>query len=317
MTKKGIDVSTHQGVINWNNVKNDGIEFAILRIGYGSRESQKDAQFENNYNGAKSVGIPVGVYLYSYAQNTSEAKAEAETCIKWLNNRHLDLPVYYDVEDKIQENVDKNTLTNMCIAFCDTIEKAGYWAGIYTNKSWAMNKVNGHELGKRYTYWVAQYNNECTYTGSYDMWQYTSSGYVNGINGRVDMNYLYKDLGGSTNDSSSSVSSEKVDQVLHVGSKVELRGIYKITSVSARLNAVACKELADQPFADYNYIDATPCVEVDRYGNRTADQVCDTGHYIKIPGVFTVLAIDKPTDACKIKIGSREVWVKCGPCTEV
>ena len=104
-------------------------------------------------------------------------------------------------------------------------------------------------------------------------------------------------------------SSEKVDQILHVGSKVELRGIYKITSVSARLNAVACKELADQPFADYNYIDATPCVEVDRYGNRTADQVCDTGHYIKIPGVFTVLAIDKPTDACKIKIGSREV---CG-----
>lgn len=112
-------------------------------------------------------------------------------------------------------------------------------------------------------------------------------------------------------------SSEKVDQVLHVGSKVELRGIYKITSVSAILNAVACKELADQPFADYNYIDATPCIEVDRYGNRTADQVCDTGHYIKIPGVFTVLAIDKPTDACKIKIGSREVWVKCGPCTEV
>lgn len=112
-------------------------------------------------------------------------------------------------------------------------------------------------------------------------------------------------------------SSEKVDQILHVGSKVELRGIYKITSVSARLNAVACKALADQPFADYNYIDATPCVEVDRYGNRTADQVCDTGHYIKIPGVFTVLAIDKPTDACKIKIGSRETWVKCGPCTEV
>lgn len=112
-------------------------------------------------------------------------------------------------------------------------------------------------------------------------------------------------------------SSEKVDQILHVGSKVELRGIYKITSVSARLNAIACVELADQPFADYNYIDATPCIEVDRYGNRTADQVCDTGHYIKIPGVFTVLAIDKPTDACKIKIGSREVWVKCGPCTEV
>ena len=119
------------------------------------------------------------------------------------------------------------------------------------------------------------------------------------------------------NNVSVSQPQEAVDQILHVGSKVVLSGIYKITSVSARLNAVACKELADQPFADYNYIDATPCIEVDRYGNRTADQVCDTGHYIKIPGVFTVLAIDKPTDACKIKIGSREVWVKCGPCTEV
>lgn len=112
-------------------------------------------------------------------------------------------------------------------------------------------------------------------------------------------------------------SGEAVDQILHVGSKIELRGIYKISAVSARLNAIACVELADKPFADYNYIDATPCVEVDKNGNRTADQVCDVNHYIKIPGVFTVLAIDKPTDACKVKIGSREVWIKCGPCTEV
>lgn len=112
-------------------------------------------------------------------------------------------------------------------------------------------------------------------------------------------------------------SGEAVDQILHVGSKIVLNDIYKISAVSARLNAVACVELADKPFADYNYIDATPCIEVDRYGNRTSDQVCDVNHYIKIPGVFTVLAIDKPTDACKVKIGSREVWIKCGPCTEV
>lgn len=114
-----------------------------------------------------------------------------------------------------------------------------------------------------------------------------------------------------------STTGEAVDQVLHVGSKIELRGIYKISAVSAKLNAVACVELADKPFADYNYIDASPCVEVDKYGNRTSDQICDVNHYIKIPGTFTVLAVDKPTNACKVKIGSREVWIKCGPCTEV
>lgn len=113
------------------------------------------------------------------------------------------------------------------------------------------------------------------------------------------------------------LQNEVIDQVLHVGSKVELRGIYKISAVSASKNAVACNELADTPFLDYNYIDATPCIEVDKQGVATKDQVCDTGHFIKIPGVFTVLAVDKESNACKIKIGNRETWVKCEPCTEV
>lgn len=110
---------------------------------------------------------------------------------------------------------------------------------------------------------------------------------------------------------------ESVDQVLHVGSKIELRGIYKISAVSASKNAIACTELADTPFLDYNYIDAEPCIEVDKNGVATKDQVCDVNHYIKIPGTFIVLAVDKATDACKIKIGNRQTWVKCGPCTEV
>lgn len=206
MSKKGIDVSYYQGVIDWNKVKKAGIEFAILRIGYGMYDNQKDKQFEANYTNARANGIPVGVYHYSYAKSVAEAEKEAECVIKWLNGRHLDLPVYFDLEDKTQTNLDKKTLNEMCRAFCNKIEKAGYWAGIYTNKYWATGLIDGADLGSRYTYWIAQYNNECTYKGPYAMWQYSSSGKVDGISGKVDMNILYNDLGGSKGTTNTTVS---------------------------------------------------------------------------------------------------------------
>lgn len=194
MTKLGIDVSKHNGNINWQKVKNAGVQFAILRIGYGMYENQKDVQFENNYKGATSVGIPVGVYTYSYAKSIAEAQREADCVIKWLNNRKLQLPVYFDIEDRSQQNIDKATLNDMCIAFCNKIEKAGYWAGIYANKYWSTSIISGAELGKRYTYWVAQYSNSCTYNGPYAVWQYSSSGRVDGISGNVDLNKMVQDI---------------------------------------------------------------------------------------------------------------------------
>lgn len=207
MEKKiGIDVSYHQKSIDWKKVKNAGIEFAILRIGYGMYDNQKDTKFETNYTNARANNIPVGVYTYSYAKSVAEAEREADCVIKWLNSRHLDLPVYFDLEDKSQANLSKDTLNEMCKAFCNKIEKSGYWAGIYTNKDWAVNKIDGAELGKRYTYWIAQYNKECTYIGPYAMWQYSSSGSVDGINGNVDMNILYQNLGGSKGAATASTS---------------------------------------------------------------------------------------------------------------
>lgn len=206
MQKKGIDVSYHQGVIDWKKVKKAGIEFAILRIGYGMYENQKDKQFEANYTNARANDIPVGVYVYSYANSISQAEKEAECVIKWLDGRHLDLPVYFDLEDSTQSKLSRTTLNEMCKAFCNKIEKAGYWGGIYTNKDWAVNKIDGAELGKRYTYWIAQYNDKCTYTGPYAMWQYSSSGKVDGIKGNVDMNYLYSDLGGTQGNTTTSTS---------------------------------------------------------------------------------------------------------------
>ena len=210
MQKKGIDVSKHNGSINWAKVKSDGVEFAILRIGYGGSVPVKDEQFENNYNNAKANGIPVGVYLYSYADTEDEARLEANSVLNWLNGRHLDLPIYFDIEDKKQLNISKEARNNLCKIFCDIIESAGYWAGIYSNKDWAVNKIDGKELGKRYTYWIAQYNSKCTYDGEYAIWQYSSSGKVNGISGNVDMNYMYKEVGGSL--SSSSTTSKKSNE---------------------------------------------------------------------------------------------------------
>ncbi len=194
MEYRGIDISRYQGDVDFKKVKDTGVQFVIARIGYGMYENQKDPRFEEYYKGAVDNGLPIGVYLYSYALNVDDARREADVVLAWLKKRRLNLPVYYDIEDKSQENLGKDTLTNMCIAFCDKIERAGYWAGVYANKYWLTSLLNASELEKRYTIWVAQYNTQNTYKGKYDMWQYTSSGRVNGINGNVDMNILYRDI---------------------------------------------------------------------------------------------------------------------------
>ena len=162
MEYRGIDVSKYQGDINFKKVKDAGIEFVIIRIGYGQYESQKDPKFERNYEGFKDVNIPVGVYLYSYAKSTSDSKKEAEVVLKWLGGRELNLPVYYDIEDKSQINLGKNILTNMCEVFCDTIEKNGYSSGIYTNKYFFTTYLDYKKLEEKYTIWVAQYNDTNT-----------------------------------------------------------------------------------------------------------------------------------------------------------
>lgn len=190
---KGIDVSKYQGNINWEQVKSQ-IDFAILRIGLGKFEFQKDSCFETNYNKCTSLGIPVGVYHYSYALNVEDAEKEAECVIKWLNNRKLDLPVYLDVEDNTMRGLSKSNLTKIIKAFCTKIEQAGYWAGVYANKYWLENILDYKYLEELYTIWVAQYNLQNTYIGKYDMWQKSSSGQISGINGNVDCNIMFRDL---------------------------------------------------------------------------------------------------------------------------
>ena len=213
MKRKGIDVSKHQDTIDWKKVKNDGVEFAIIRIGYGGSAPVKDEKFEENYKNARANGLDVGVYIYSYADTLTDAKTEANAVINWLGGRDLELPVYFDIEDKKQSVLGNTLRTNIVKTFCDMIENAGYWAGIYANKSWLTSKLNMNELNA-YTVWVAQWANTNTYKGPYAMWQYTSDGSVNGISGRVDMNYQVKELGGKLGTSSGSTSSKKSNEVI-------------------------------------------------------------------------------------------------------
>lgn len=188
---KGIDVSKWQGVIDWEKVKNAGIEFAMLRIGYGSAKGQHDKKFEDNYKGAKAAGIPVGGYLYSYATSVEKAKAEARYCLSLIKGKQFEYPIVYDVEDKTQAGLGVKTISAMIKAFCSIMEEAGYYVSVYANKSWLDTRIDA-ECKKKYDIWLAQWTTKPTYTGSFGLWQYTDKGKVSGISGNVDMDISYK-----------------------------------------------------------------------------------------------------------------------------
>lgn len=189
---KGIDVSKHNGTIDWAKVKAAGVQFAMLRAGYGRYDNQKDEQFEANYKGATAAGIPVGAYHYSYATTAEQAKHEAEVFLGWIKGKTLTYPVAFDIEDKKQANLGVSLISNIIRAFCEAVEAAGYYVVVYANKDWLTNRIDA-DCKSRYDIWLAQWTDKPTYAGSYGIWQYTSDGAVDGIEGRVDMNIAYKD----------------------------------------------------------------------------------------------------------------------------
>lgn len=194
--KKGIDISEHNGNINMEKVKKSGIEFIILRLGYGKNSNQIDKNFKINYEKAIKNNIPIGVYLYSYATNTSDSKEEAKLVLDNIKGLKIEYPIFIDMEDadnyKAKRNVSNETCIDICETFCQEIENAGYYVGIYANLDWLNNKINDSRLDK-FDKWVAQWNNRCTYKKEYGMWQYSSKGKVDGIAGNVDLNYSLKD----------------------------------------------------------------------------------------------------------------------------
>lgn len=200
---KGIDISSHQGDINWEKVKGQ-IDFAIIRCGYGmDLQMQDDSNFIRNVEECIRLGIPFGVYLFSYADTIEKAESEANHVLRLVEpyKNNLSYGIWYDLEDKIQEKLTKEELSRIISIFCEKITNNGYNVGIYANNYWLRTKIET-EIKQKYEIWSAGYG---TNDGSAQedakyqhknvvMWQFTSKGKIDGINGNVDLDYLYKEI---------------------------------------------------------------------------------------------------------------------------
>ncbi len=192
-TLKGIDISHHQGIIDWDKLKAAKLDFILIRAGFGMYKTQVDDCFLSNIKNAPSLGIPIGIYWYSYATTRAQAEKEAEVCLKTIEpyRDRITLPVFFDQEyEPGIKAAAKAVRISMCQAFIGKIQAAGYESGLYCSYDWAKNMVDisavpGHK-------WIAQYDSKCQYTGSdLYIWQYSDSGRLPGISKKVDLDYGY------------------------------------------------------------------------------------------------------------------------------
>ena len=186
-----VDISEFQQGINFNKMKNDGIKAVIIRAGYGRESSQKDSMFESHYRNAKSAGLKVGAYWYSYADSVDDAEKEARACLACIGGKALDMPVYYDMEDNFQTHLSKPTLTAIAEHFCNTVKANGYKVGVYANLNWFNNYLDYDKLKKKYSIWLAQYNDKAEI--DCDIWQNSSSGRVSGYGKNIDTNIIFNE----------------------------------------------------------------------------------------------------------------------------
>lgn len=192
----GIDISKHNGTVDWNAVKNAGVEFVILRCGYRGSASGvlvEDEKFRTNIKGAMAAGLKVGIYFFSQAVNEMEAVEEASLTLSLIKGHKISYPVYIDVEaaNGRADGLSAAERTKVVKAFCETVRDSGYTAGVYSNKNWFAEKMDTGAFGN-YRIWLAQYTESPTYTGRYEMWQYSSRGTIPGIKGDVDLNICYQ-----------------------------------------------------------------------------------------------------------------------------
>lgn len=189
---KGLDVSHHQGKIDWEKVSKSDVDFVIIRCGYGNNlTSQDDKYFAQNVAGCEKYNIPYGIYIYSYALSKSDAKSEANHVLRLIKSTGAKptYPIYIDYEDSSQNGLTPKQLGNFATAFFNKTIAAGYKAGVYANLNWWTNKLTDSRFNQ-WTKWVAQYNSACSYTKPYQIWQSTSTGKVPGVNGNADLNFL-------------------------------------------------------------------------------------------------------------------------------
>lgn len=242
----GIDVSQHNGVIDWDKVKASGkVDFVILRCGFGREHAnQIDGQFERNYNECKRVGIPVGVYHYSYATSVADAEKEAEFCLKLIKGKKLEYPVWYDIEEKM--HINRGKCDDIAAAFCGKLEAAGYFAGVYTFDSFAKTNLTD-KTKRRYAMWIARIGDKPKYS-PYGMHQYLWKGHYDGIAGDVDVNKAYVDYPSTIKSRGLNGFSLPISST--TGSIAAEKQRYKVTAVADGLTADdadrvqrACSEL--------------------------------------------------------------------------
>lgn len=202
ISHKGIDVSKFQGKINWKKVKEDGVEYAFIRVGlrgYGSGEIVEDATFKTNIEGAIKAGVKVGVYFFSQAITVDEAVEEAQFVLEQIADYDVTYPVVFDVEKVADKNGRMNLITpeertDNTIAFCDTIKEAGYTPMIYANTE-MYTVLLEYERLEAYEKWYAFYDSKLYFPYDFKVWQYSEKGKVNGINEPVDLNISFKTWG--------------------------------------------------------------------------------------------------------------------------
>ena len=238
---KGIDVSKFQGVVDYEKVKVSGVDFVIIKAG---EKYSKNEMLEINYAGAKSAGLHVGAYWYSRALSAAEAKNEAASCISALSGKQLDYPVYFDLEEQVQFDRGRAFCSEIVSAFCDALEAAGYFAGLYISRSPLQNYITD-EVAKRYALWIAEVGSKCKYNGSYGIWQY-GVGSCPGISGNVDLDFGYVDypsiiVGGGFNGYGSAAPAIPEVKLLKTGDKLTLKNtpLYASAYAARQANVIS------------------------------------------------------------------------------
>lgn len=239
---KGIDVSEHNGKIDFTKVKQDGINFVIIRIGWiGNKENHTiDSYFEENYKNAKANGLKVGFYVYSYVKNEIAMLSAINWIKKQINGKSYEYPIFLDIEDKQIANLSKEMQTNLCKYFCENFSNSG----VYANLDWFKNKLNVNDL-LNYKIWLAQWTNANTHSANFkvDLWQYADNGNVNGINGRADMNYCLNCDNSNSKEITGENGSDEEVRVYQNGSTV--KNVYSDTNLTNKIGSLNKYEVCD------------------------------------------------------------------------
>lgn len=258
---KLIDISHWQGNIDFNKVKASGIEGVIIKAGGSDAGFYKDNMFEKNYANAKAAGLYVGAYYYVGAGCVSapDGLADSQRFEKMLVGKQFDLPVYIDVEETPPSK--KEGTTEAVISFCNYLESKGYFVGIYASDISGFKERLQLDRLKKYTLWVARYGSRPQYATSWNIWQYSSTGRVNGISGNVDMDECNRDFPKEIKASGKNgytKEKEKVDQILHKGSHVQIPGTFEVIDINAKDNTALVRINGK----DY-WLSSTPLLEVE------------------------------------------------------